>query len=476
MVVVMTTLLGNAIWRTCAASQKDEEAALGRYETLSFHECAVRFQALQGNLSGTPKTAREYFTNLGKANMLEGAAKKALHHPTPVLLSPENDRDETITRNIPVNIPDMVRDYAGRRPGLVFMTSAQIAEWDAASAEFQNSSENTLVRSGLLSISDGARIGFWWFMFHVGAMPFIFIHYCIRIRENGMKVRYEVLGNPAFPLWLFFWEIGLFRYPREVSVMAQIRRVRQWAALMLSTAIPCFAAGAGGKVCEKDPVRFSLSTSTGMKYLGLADEMLSQHPVQQTSFTAFLPCGIYAGAFNSASIAHNDDHPDYGNEVDITLGLNALIKGNAFNINGTYVDLSPLTQIPTGDVFQFSERVSRTLPLGKKQSIAPYIWLREVMPVRGPTPIGGWFGHGGAVFQRSFGSKVSNAIDLSTVWDSGALGNNPGLIGTATDTLSWKRGEHISLQLPINVQTPLTHTQDGRRTNVTAGIGISFSF
>ncbi len=224
-----------------------------------------------------------------------------------------------------------------------------------------------------------------------------------------MKVRYEIL-DPVLPVvWLLLWPVGIFKYPKRVNVMQQLRRAQQWAALVLSSAIPCCAANAGGKVCEKDPVRYSLTTG-GSKYLGLADEMLSDHPVQQTNEP--LPCGIYAGVFNSASIAHNDDHPNYGNEVDLNLGWNALIKGNAFSLGGSYVELSPLLRFPEGDVFQFSERASRTLPLGKEQSIAPYIWLREVMPVRGLTPIGGWFGHGGAVFQKSFGSKTSNVVDI----------------------------------------------------------------
>ena len=97
------------------------------------------------------------------------------------------------------------------------------------------------------------------------------------------------------------------------------------------------------------------------------------------------------------------------------------------------------------------------------------------MPVRGGV-VGGWFGHGGAVITRSFGSKLSAALDVATVWDSGALGNNPGFIGTATLTPSWKMGEHVSLQVPLNAQTPLTHTADGRRGVATIGMRVAFNF
>jgi hypothetical protein len=428
---------------------------------------------LQEVLFGKATTWDEYFNNLRRANALEGAARKALaseaasHFDT-------SDRDQFIARDIPLQIRPLLSQYQAASNKTLQALGEDAHQ--AAYQRFMSSGGDPMLNSRSESVPGSERLGFWWTLFYTASIPFVFVHYCIRIRASDMKVRYELLGNPAFPLWVFLWPVGIFKYPKKVNVLQQLRRVQQWAAFVLTTAIPCFAANAGGKVCEKDPVRISLSTSTGSNYIGLADEMLSRHPVQQSNFTASLPCGVSAGLFDSASLVPNNDHPDYGNEVDVTLGWNASIKGNAFSVSGMYVDLSPVVRIPKGDTFQFSERVSRTLPLGKKQSITPYALLREVMPVRGQKPIGGWFGHGGFVFQRSFGSKVSNSIDLATVWDSGALGNNPGLIGRVADTLSWKRGEHLSLQFPLIIQTPLTHTGDGRRTNFTAGFSLAFSF
>jgi hypothetical protein len=473
MIIAIMALLGNAIWQTYVVQDREDEAKIQRFETLSPHECAVRFAALREILSGRAKDWDEYFNNLRKASLLEGAARKAVASEAASHFS-TSDRDEFITRDIPIQLRPLLTQYQAASNGTLLALSEEAHQ--TAYAHFMSTGGDPLLNAPGITIQGSESLGFWWFLFHVGAMPFIFIHYCIRIRASDMKVRYELMGNPAFPLWLFFWEIGLFKYPRKINVVAQLRRAQQWAAFVLSSAIPCFAANAGGKTCEKDPVRFSLSTSTESEYLGLADEMLSSHPVQQSSFTASLPCGVYAGLFNSASLSRTNDHPNYGNEVDVTLGWSTLIKGNALNMSGAYIDLSPLIRLPKGDTFQFSQRAARTLPLGKKRSITPYIRLREVMPMHGPTPIGGWFGHGGFVFTRSFGPKVSNAADIATVWDSGALGNNPGLIGTVVDTLSWKRGEHVSLQFPLNVQTPINHTGDGRRTNVAGGIALSFSF
>ena len=472
MIAVMLALFGVAIWQTYAVSDREDSAKLQSYETLTPHECAVRFAALQEVLSGRATTWDEYFDNLRRANAIEGAARKALaseassHFDT-------SDRDQFVTRDIPVRIRPLLNEYqaASNKTLQALGNDAYQAAYDRY---MQSGGDPALDSSG--SVPGSERLGFWWTLFYTVSIPFVFVHYCIRIRASDMKVRYEFLGNPAFPLWVLLWPVGLFKYPKKVNVLQQLRRVQQWAAFVLTTAIPCFAANAGGKTCEKDPVRISLSTSTGSNYIGLADEMLSAHPVQQSNFTALLPCGISVGLFGSASLVPNNDHPDYGNEVDVTLGWGASFRGNAFNVGGMYVDLSPVARIPKGDAFQFSERASRTFLLGEKKSITPYVLLREVMPVRGSTPIGGWFGHGGFVFDRSFTPKVSNSVDLATVWDSGALGNNPGLIGRAVDTLSWKRGEHVSLQLPLTVQAPLTHTRDGRRTNFTAGFSLAVSF
>ncbi|HEY5221008.1 MAG TPA: hypothetical protein VIJ29_02585 [Candidatus Paceibacterota bacterium] len=473
MITVILGLFGIAIWQTCAVSDREDTANLQRFETLSSHELVVRFTALQEVFSGKATTWDEYFTNLQRASALEGGARKAFaseasgHFDT-------SDREEFIARDIPVQMQSLITQYQARSNETLQALGEDAHQ--AAYNRFMQSGGDPMLNAPNQHVQGSERLGFWWLLFYTVAMPFMFVHYCIRIRANDMKVRYELLGNPAFPIWVLLWPVGIFKYPKKAHVLVQLRRAQQWAALVLSSAIPCGAANVSGKTCEKDPIRLSLTTMTGSKYLGLADEMLSEHPVQQTSFNASLPCGISAGVFDSMSLSPSNDHPNFGNEVDFTLGWSGSLKGNALDVHGAYIDLSPLVRLPKGDVFQFSERVSRTLPLGKKQSITPYVWLREVMPVRGPTPIGGWFGHGGLVFTRSFGSRVSNSADIATVWDSGALGNHPGLIGTIVDTPSWKIGEHTSLQFPLNVQTPLTHTGDGRRTNFTGGFTLAFSF
>jgi hypothetical protein len=471
MITVILAFLGIAFWQTNAVMNREDDAKLQSFETLTPHECAVRFAALQGDISRKATTWDEYFHNLQRASALEGAARKIAasevgsHFDT-------SDNDEFITRDIPVRIRPLLNEYQAMSDKTLraLGEDAYKAAYDRYMREGDDSMLNVHTAPG------SERLGFWWLLFYTVSMPFIFVHYCIRIRANDMKVRYEFLGNPMFPLWVALWPVGLFKYPRKINVMVQLRRAQQWAAFVLTSAIPCFAANAGGKTCEKDPVRFSLSTGTNSNYLGFADELLSSHPVQQSNFTVLLPCGVYAGVFDSASLSRAIEHPNYGNEVDVTLGWSGSIKKTSLDIHGAYINLSPFIRVPEGDTFQFSERASRTLPLGKKQSVAPYLWFREVMPLRGPKPIGGWFGHGGLVLTRSFGPRASNALDLSTVWDSGALGNDPGLIGRAVDTPSWKMGEHVSLQLPVTLQTPLTHTGDGRHTNITGAFAVAFSF
>lgn len=473
MIVAIVALLGNAILQSCLVQSREEAAALGRYETLSYHELAVRFTVLQGVLSGTPKTWSEYFATIRQANMLEGAARKALASPTPVRLNAENDRDEIITRTITTQMSGMIAQYQNANPEL--KSSAQGSEWQKAYDDFTRSGANTLINRSTVQVPGAERLLLWWMLFHFGAMPFMLVHYCIRIRRYGMRVRFEFLGNPAFPMAVFFWEVGLFKYPRKINVMAQLRRAQRWAAFVLSSAIPCFAAGANSKVCEKEPVRWSASTSSMTGYPGLEGAMFWTHPVEQSTLTVSGSCGLYAGVWNSKSLTPSSAEQNFGNEVDLFGGWAASAKGLSLNLSATYLDVSPLRHVPRGDVFQFGERISKKYPIGKG-SVSPYLWFREAIPVRGSTPVGGWFLHMGSDFSIPIGKKFVNGTSVEVVRDSGAFGYNPAFIGRLTETPSWKLNKHTSLQFPVVVQTMLSHAGDSRRTNITPGISLAVSF
>jgi len=333
---------------------------------------------------------------------------------------------------------------------------------------------------------DASGMWYWWAMFHLIGMVLVPIHYCIQLHRNKLGIFKEVVGNPAFPLAVMFWEVGVFRYPFKVSPAQQLRRARQWGALVFSTALSCFAGT--GKVCEEREhapqyqkyqgpfVKWSFTTAMVSDYLGLDGAVFHPGAVQQSGVTAKFTGGFYATVSNSVPIGARNLNPNYGNEIDVAAGWSGSIRGNTIDASITYLDVVPLHTSPRGDVIQFSERVSRTLPLGKRSTIGPYVWLRQAIPVRGPTPVGGWFIHGGAMFSRELGKTVSGSVGAEVVRDSGAFGFKPGYIGRALANLTWKFVQHVSIQLPfVSASTPLSHTGDGRTTQISFGVGFSFS-
>jgi hypothetical protein len=313
------------------------------------------------------------------------------------------------------------------------------------------------------------------------------IHFCIRLRGQGQKILPECPGNPMFLIWALFWEIGLFRYPMKVSPLEQIRRAQRWGVLVLSSVLPCMAGA--GKTCEKKPEpapqhqlykglwsHVSFSTNMLSEYLGLDGGRFFNAAVEQSSATVSLPCGFYIVGIDSEPVANRGARPNYGRELDGMVGWKRTFGNYSVDVSATYLDVVPLGILPRGDVVQFSERVTRRVSLTKRSTASPYLWLRQAMPTRGPTPVGGSFVHGGATFSQTLSERVSASLALEVVHDSGAFGYRPGYIGRMVWGMNWKRGRGVSVQIPqVTVTDPLSHTHDGRHREVAVGVGITIS-
>jgi hypothetical protein len=479
MVLAIVILFGNAAARSARVEQRREAANIERYETLSYHECAERYHEMVKVLGGRPKTWSEYFATLHRMDMLVGAAQKAMKHSVPAFGTAEW-RDADIVRSIPVEIRPWWQGYERYVNAL-----DKASDWKTTYDAYVAAGFDPLRRPRVPD-SGSDQLLFWWLMFQFGATPLVAIHYAIQMRNRGMSVWLEICCNPAFPFWLFFWEIGLFRYPMKTSPLAQLRRAQRFATVVLSSTLSCFAGT--GKVCEKRErapqhqrynrslVRWSFSTTTMSNYVGLDGGLFFPGVDQWTTITAKLPHGIYLSFFDAEPITQRGLRPNYGWEMDGIIGWSGEHAGYSFDFNGTYLNAFPLRQIPRGDVVQFSEKVGRKFAVGKRSDITPYVWLRQAIPVRGPTPVGGWFIHGGGTISQKFGNNIVGSVSTEVVHDSGAFGFDPGYIGRAVSNLTWKRGKHISVQLPIViVNAPLSHTGDGRKPQISFGIGFSVS-
>ena len=211
-------LLLNAIIQGVKVDEAKNGIRVERNETLSYEQCAARAAALRKELETPPKTAEEYFVVLDKAYALEGSAQKAMRHP-PVTWSDRTGRDfrlDDAVRSIPISFQGMLTEYAKYLGPLA--DKADLSEYQAALRRYEAKGHDPL-KQAPVSVPGEDRVMFWWYLAHLLTIPFVFIHFVIRLREKGLKVFHEVFGNPMFPVWLFFWEIGLFRYPVDMSPM-----------------------------------------------------------------------------------------------------------------------------------------------------------------------------------------------------------------------------------------------------------------
>jgi len=192
--------------------------------------------------------------------------------------------------------------------------------------------------------------------------------------------------------------------------------------------------------------------------------------------TVALPCGLYATFFDSEPLAQRDVRPNYGRETDYGLGWTRKLGSYVVDASATYLNVDPLTVLPRGDVLQLSERVTQNFSFNKKNAITPYLWLRQAMPMRGSTPVGGSFIHTGAGFTHAFDKRVSASLAMEAVHDSGAFGYRPGYIGRIIASANWNRNYEVNIQFPqVTFTDPLSHTKDGRGPELTFGLGFSFS-
>ncbi len=485
MACVMIGLFGKAVAVSMDLNRRQNFERLKLAETLSYEECARRYYMLLEEFRIRPTSGKMYYAVHSRAYALSDSALKAIQNPPPLWVNGKRRdfRMDEVVRDIPVGIQTNLIEYE-KTIGPIQDTQEF---WDAGQ-EFAASGSNPIHRQNV-HVPGGDRVIFWWLAFQFWPSILIAVHFCIRLREQGQKI-FPEFGNPEFWFWALFWEVGLFRYPVKVSPAQQIRRLKKWGALVFTTVLPCMAGT--GKPCEEKQTapqhqlykgarsrflsRISFTTVVLPKYIGLDGGDFFDAPVVQSTATVTFPCGFFVGVFYSEPLGNRFVRPNFGRELDPYAGWKRTVGKYTFDASFTYLFVSPIRQIPRGDVVQLSERITRKMSLGSKDSFSPFVWLRQAMPVRVRTPIGGNFEHFGGMLSHGFGERVSVAVTAEIVRDSGAFGFREGYIGRLGGGINWQGKHGVSFQIPqVMFSDPVSHTEDGRRRELTVGVGMSFS-
>ncbi len=316
--------------------------------------------------------------------------------------------------------------------------------------------------------------------FQFGFTPFILLVYAIRVKNMGGSVLFEALSNPWFPIYLFVWEIGIFKY-NATGLRTQIRMMVRYASLTLSAVLSFGATTLKAQTKnEKDDTGgnnghtliISGSTHYLSKYLGLDGAIFHPESVLQSSTTIAHKSGLYGNFWKSVALTDIRINPNFGREEDYTLGYNRKLFGRGFDTSITWFNVTPLRKLPRGDLIQISLMIS---DLTAKLPVSTYLWVRTVEPIKDGKPLGGWFAHFGVNKGVKLNRKIELALNAEAVRDSGAFGFKKAGIFRSSVTLRvpWKK---VVFDLPtFRMSSQFTHPGDGRKFEQVLGVGMTFS-
>jgi hypothetical protein len=318
------------------------------------------------------------------------------------------------------------------------------------------------------------------FLFHFLFMPFVFLIYWIRVEDEGGSIIHEMVGNPIFPVWLLFWQVGLFKF-QATALRQQIRRTLRYASLTLSAVLSFGATTlkAQTKKHEEDgqsgnghTLVISGNSHLLTKYLGLDGAIFYDAPVLQSSLSIAHRSGAYANFWKSVALTDYRANPNFGREEDYTLGYSRKAGRGTLDASATYFNVTPLGKVREGDLLQTSVMALNYLPF----KIPNYLWFRHIMPLKDGVPVGGWFVHLGATKESKLARKARLTMGAEAVFDSGAFGfKRAGLVrGNVALKVPFK---NLVFDLPVfRWSTPFTNSRDGRKFEQVLGVGLSFSF
>ena len=202
-------------------------------------------------------------------------------------------------------------------------------------------------------------------------------------------------------------------------------------------------------VCAQDPTRISGFIQTGVanKYIGRPGILFYDGEVWTNEARIKLG-SYYSGFWSSTAIAHDPLLGDFGDELQLYVGVEKTFTHVKLDLRATYMLLSKFNQ-SDDDRFLFDSRADFiSVPF-----ITPYVGARYFGSVTEDIPEGGWFVWAGLKrTQPLFSSfvkekKVSLTGDIHVAYSDGALHREAGII--------YGRGS-LSLDIPLTQNLTLT--------------------
>lgn len=226
---------------------------------------------------------------------------------------------------------------------------------------------------------------------------------------------------------------------------------------------------------EDEKVSVSFSSKVWSRYLGSDSAVVHDEPVLQNDVFVSLANGLYFNVWHSVGLDDTDLSSNFGDELNFTLGWNGNTDKLGLDMGIIYIDGLPVFEMIQGDSLMPYIELNRGFDITDKYSLTPYIKLELLFPLNGDHSSGDILGgikHNWQLFDRFAINQKAYLL-----YDNGVWGSNDGIIGGYNMDSSWKLSEKLAINpLMLKVTTSVTSLNDGRKTEMVFGTGLTFHF
>ena len=231
--------------------------------------------------------------------------------------------------------------------------------------------------------------------------------------------------------------------------------MRLLAAFMIMIGFAGFASAQENDSAIEE-ITVSSITRTGYLYQGA---MYYNRPVQQSDVVVAWRNGLFVSIWTSTGF---NTTVGADKEIDFILGYSKSVGKFNFSTDAAYFAL------PGIDIANLNGEVG----------VGPIFWkLQAYAPVKSGGPVKSLVASTGARHSFALGKRFGLDLEGLAKYDTGAFGYEELWLAQGKGSLSFSLSEKLSLIGEVEWSKPLTNTNtDGRKREVVAGAGISYSF
>ena len=392
MIIIVHTL--NVSW---TASTRAERQHAHTLPEMPLAELKQRIDSMQRTIDGTERgTPEQYFALLGEAGLLQAAAQRADVLATrPV----HTDSEPRLLRMASLSLHN---DLSNKQVEFG-LRSADAERINAARLGYQRLDGYSRVDQ---SNDWSAVLAFVWAFVWIGlfAAPTFFV---IRLNRERQKIAIQL---PQIVYWSALWPVGLFKYPTNLDIPAQVLRAKRQLAAFASMLL---ATGAcGGAYAKSGPVsgKNAKSDTEQVHLVGPPDTVTFSDPPKPQLLPTI---NVGEVAFNIRGWLHLKDTlaSDAGPELAM-LKLRGLVDAGDFTI---FSQFDPRATHPVDELWlgyrasaKVTVKVGHMFHQGGNPAPAPFL-MESITPPDLPIA---FFGTGVAV-EAMLSDVVSFGLDVT---------------------------------------------------------------